>query len=341
MLVSRTMRRGRCLKMDFSYIYELVSNLMKVRFTVKSACTIPVKGLLCLACLLLGASSQAAEPLTGTMKTMNPRALGLSGAMVASPASTSAIYFNPATIVMTPLYHIEGMYQYAVREKMHMGGVAIVDSVTTVVGAGLSFNYSGIDQTRTEYKSYDVRLALSGAIGKIFFLGATGRYLRLEQNLNANKWGPVGTPALPASGSQQVDGFTFDAGAALKLGEILSLGIAGCNLTNTESVFAPIELIGGISLSPLEMLLLELDVESDFTSHDDPAVVIRFGGELFLAGSVAIRGGYSHDFFFNINGISAGLGYVHSRFALDAGFTQEIRENGRIAFALGIKFFVN
>lgn len=284
----------------------------------------------------------SAEPLVGTLKTMDPRALGLSGAMVATPGGTSAIYFNPAAISMVPIYHFEGMYQYTARERMHMGGVAIVDSVTSnVVGAGLSFNYSAIDQSRTEHQSYDVRLALSGALGKYLFLGATGRYLRVAQNISSNKWGPVGKAALPSSGSQQVDGFTFDAGAAVKIGSVISIGLTGYNLTHTESVFAPIELGVGLSASLLDMLLIEVDSVTNFTSYEKKGEEIRLGAELFLAGAAAIRGGYRFDAYYKTHSMSVGLGYVHARFALDAGFTNEFREDGRLAFAVGFKYYAN
>ena len=282
------------------------------------------------------------EPLVGTLKTMDPRALGLFGAMVASPAGTSAIYLNPATISMVPLYHFEGMYQFTAREKMHMGGVAIVDSITSqVVGAGLSFNYSGISQPRTKHQAYDVRLALSGAIGQYLFLGATGRYLRVAQNIESNTWGPAGVAAFPASGSQQVDGFTFDAGAAVKMGRMLTLGVAGYNLTHTESVFAPIQLGAGMSASLMDMILIEADSVTDFTSYDEVSEEIRLGAEIFIAGTAAIRGGYRFDIHQEIHAMSAGLGYIHSRFALDVGFTNEFRKDGRIAFALGFKYFAN
>jgi hypothetical protein len=302
---------------------------------------LPLSFFLLFFCISQTTEASAEEPLVGTVKTLNPRALGLSGAMVAGPAGTSGVYINPATISMAPLYHFEGMYQFTARENMHMGGLAVVDSVTTVVGAGVSFNYSGIEQARTSHQAYDVRLSLSGAVGKMLFLGATGRYLRLEQNIESSKWGPAGKAALPKSGNQQVDGFTFDAGAALKIGDLISLGVTGYNLTNTESVFAPIELASGASVSLIEMLLIELDVVTDFTSHDEAGAEIRFGGELFVAGAAAIRGGYMYDIYYNMHGISAGIGYVHSRFALDAGFSQELRDNGRIAVSIGLKFFVN
>ena len=295
-----------------------------------------------LLCVLLFARPVGAEPLVGTMKTMNPRALGLSGAMIAAPAGTSAIYLNPATISMVPIYHFEGMYQYTAREKMHMGGVAIADSVTSqVVGAGLSFNYSGINQPRTEHQSYDVRLALSGALGQYLFLGATGRYLRIAQNISSSNWGPVGKPALPSSGSQQVDGFTFDAGAALKIGSMISLGVTGYNLTHTQSIFAPIELGAGVSVTLMDMLLVEVDSITNFTSYEKTGEEIRLGAELFLAETAAVRGGYRFDMYHKMHSLSVGLGYVHSRFGLDAGFTNEFREDGRLAFAVGFKYFAN
>ncbi len=295
-----------------------------------------------LCCIVtFGATARAEDPLTGTLPTMDPRPIGLGGTLRASPSGTSGIYLNPAVLAMVPLYHIELMYQYTGQEQGHMGGLAVVDSVTTFIAAGLSFNYSGIRQQRTEHDAFDGRLALAGGIGNVFFIGATGRYLHLEQNKASNKWGPVGKPALPASGSQQADGFTFDVGTAFRLGNVVTLGLVGYNLTNTGSVFAPIELGGGIGLKLLQMLLLELNGVVDFTSHDDPAWEIHFGTELFLAQRVALRAGYIYDIYYNMHSVSAGLGYVDKQFALDFGFMHEIVEEGRMLLAFGFKYFIN
>lgn len=272
---------------------------------------------------------------------MNPRAVGMGGALRASPAGTSSMYMNPALISMAPQYHVEGVYQYTGPENMHTGGAAVVDSVTTVVGAGLAFNYSGIRGARTKHDSYDVRFALSAGFGDVFYIGAMGRYLYLEQNKSSNNWGPVGKPALPASGHQQVDGMTFDAGMGLQLGEVFRLGVAGSNLTNTGSIFAPIELGTGISLSFMKILIFELDTVIDFTSHDKIATEINFGAEAFLMNALAIRGGYDFDIFYRIHTPTVGLGYVHSRFGVDLGFMKEARKDGRMVISFGLKLFVN
>lgn len=285
--------------------------------------------------------AQAEDMLPGTFPTMDPRAVGLAGALRASPSGTTGIYLNPAVIPMVPIYHIEAMYQYVGDEQQHSGGLAIVDSVTSFIGAGLSFNYSRIDHERTSHEAYDGRLAVAGGIADVFYIGATGRYLHLDQNIPSSDWGPAGRPALPSSGSQQVDGFTFDAGAAVRLGNLVTIGVAGYNLTNTESIFAPIQLGTGISVYLLEMLLLEADAVVDFTSHEDVNTEIRFGTELFLARTVALRVGYIYDVYYDVHSISAGLGYVHPKFGVDFGFMHDVLEEGRMVIAFSFKYFVN
>ncbi|MDJ0763666.1 MAG: hypothetical protein QNJ97_11845 [Myxococcota bacterium] len=292
-------------------------------------------------CLAVHGAAVAETPLVGTLPTLDPRPVGLGGVLRASPSGTAGIYLNPAVIAMTPIYHIELMYQYMGDDQMHTGGMAIVDSVTAMIAAGLSFNYSGIREPHTEHDAFDGRLSLAGGFGNVFFIGATGRYLHLDNNTRSEMWGPAGVAALPASGSQQVDGFTFDVGAALTLGKVVTLGLVGYNLTNTGSRYAPLELGGGISLQLLEMLLVEVNGVADVSSHDKTGFDLHLGSELFLARRFALRAGYIYDVYFNIHSISAGLGYVDSQFALDFGFMKQAVDDGRLVIALGFKYFVN
>lgn len=305
-----------------------------------------VRKLACVA--LLGAGilavgvAAAEEPLVGSLKTMDTRAIGLAGALRASPSSTSGVYLNPATIAMAHLYHIGLMYQYTGEEDLHMGGVAIVDSVTSaVIAAGLSLNYLRADQHRTDHESWDARLAIAGSIADIVFLGMTGRYIRVESDLERGNRGPNGPPALPRSGSQQVDGFTFDAGAAVRLGDVVSLGVTGYNLTDTGSAYAPIQLGSGAALFLIDMLTIEADLVVDFTQHEEVNEEIHGGAELFIAGRVPIRAGYIYDVYLDRHSVAAGLGYVDRAFAVDLGYQQEIIENGRWILAFGLRIFIN
>lgn len=294
-------------------------------------------------CLALGSTARAEEPLYGTSTLLDPRALGLAGALCASPSSISGLYLNPATISMAPVYHINLMYQFARErdENLHMAGGAIVDSVTSsTIGAGLSLNYLRTNARRTDFESWDARLAVAGNIKDIFFIGVTGRYLRIASDLESGDRGPNGRPALPSSGSQQVDGFTFDAGAGLRFAQIVSIGVAGYNLTNTGSAYAPLGLGSGVGLTLFDMLLVEADVVVDFTGHDEVATEIRSGVEVFLGGRVPLRAGYIYDIYYNINTIAAGIGYVDPSFGIDLGFQKDLTEGGRLAISLGLRIFL-
>jgi hypothetical protein len=314
---------------------------MRLKISKTCLCLVLVGTVIALAAMITPRNAFAESPLTGTLTTLNPRALALGRTLRASPSGTSGVYQNPAVLAMAPVYHMEMVYQYTGEEDRHMGGMVLADSVTTVVAAGLSFNYSGINQKHTKFEAYDGRLAIAGAIGNIFFLGGTARYLYLDQKWDSEKWGPGGMPALPSSGSRNVNSFTFDAGSALRLGNIVTLGVVGYNLIPTESVFAPIQLGTGASIYVMNMLLVEVNTLVDFTSHDEVSNDIELGTELFLGGTVALRGGYIYDFYYKLNTISAGLAYVHSKFSIDAGYMHEIVDDGRWCLAFSLKYFIN
>jgi hypothetical protein len=295
------------------------------------------------ACLLLSGTALAEEPIFGTSPVLDPRALGLAGALRATPSSVSGLYLNPATISMAPVYHIDLMYQFAREQEtnLHNVGGAIVDSITlSTIGAGLSLNYLRADENVTDHESWDARIALAGNIKDTFFIGLTGRYLRVENDLESGDRGPNGVPALPSSGSQQMDGLTFDAGVGLRFAQVVSIGVAGYNLSNPGSVYAPLSLGSGVGLTLFEMLLIEADVLVDFSSHDEVATEIQSCAELFLAGRVPLRVGYIYDVYFNINTIAAGIGYVDPSFGIDIGFQKDITDGGRFALALGIRIFI-
>ena len=116
--------------------------------------------------IVLAAAPCAAgeEPLYGTSRTMDPRALGLAGASLATPSSVSGLYLNPATIAMAHIYHLNLMYQYTGQEDLHMGGIAIVDSVTSsTIAAGLAVNLNLTGETLPDLaQSYT-------QMGKVYF----------------------------------------------------------------------------------------------------------------------------------------------------------------------------
>jgi hypothetical protein len=89
------------------------------------------------------------------------------------------------------------------------------------------------------------------------------------------------------------------------------------------------------------MLLVEVNTLLDFTSHHSVSNDIEIGTEIFLGGAVALRAGYIYDFYYNLNTISAGLAYVHSKFSIDTAYMHELVDDGRWCLAFSIKYFIN
>lgn len=293
--------------------------------------------------LLVGwvSAAHASEPQVGTETLQDARGLGMAGALRASAGSVGALYLNPATMSMARLYHINMKYQYTGRDDLHNGGVQIVDSITSHrLAAGVGVDHLRAVDPHRDFKAWDVRLALSTGIANMFFLGLTGKYLRVENDLGKSHRGPNGPPALDASGSLQANGFTFDAGAALRLGSLVSLGVTGYNLTRPNTVYAPLQLGMGVGVDIRQMLHIEANTVFDFTSYAETGYELSVGAEFFVAGAVGLRAGYRHDFYFDINQIALGAGYNGQRVGLDLAYQQDIEYRDRFRLAFSLRIFI-
>src|SRR5262249_24725711 len=113
-----------------------------------------------------------------------PRSAAMGGALRALGGGSAGIFLNPAALVTTRVYHIEAMTQYTPETHRWVLGGTIVDSVTSrlagsfsLQGAPLPMDPDGIRRT-----FLDLRLGLAYPITERFFLGLTGRYLKVNQS---------------------------------------------------------------------------------------------------------------------------------------------------------------
>ena len=290
---------------------------------------------------MCGRSANAMEPLPGTEPPVDTRSLAMADAQRAFSANTAGVYLNPAIMSMAAVYHVNVKYQFTGKDNLHNAGVVFLDSITSSrIAAGASLDYRRDSRANSYFESWDARLALSTGIANKFFIGLTGRYLRAAHDITSGTFGPNRRPALERSSNIQANGFTFDAGIAARLGKYVIFGLAGYNLTKTDTVFAPICLGGGFSFLIKRIWLVETDALADFTSYEGVGARLAFGTELLIKEVFAIRAGYSHEFFMHINQVSAGLGYTWKRAALDLGYRQDIEFPGRFRLALGLRIFV-
>jgi hypothetical protein len=287
------------------------------------------------ACCVLLAVAAVAPAAAADPVYQGARGLAMGGALRAAAMSTPSLYLNPGGLALGRLYHLEAAYQYDGAVQGHLANAAVVDSTNKVAG-GLGATYAVSDPDHADRTFYDLRLGLAIPIAQGFSLGGTLKYLHLDQ---------AGTPALGASAAADddllLDDFTFDAGAVLKLGQILSLGVAGYNLTNLGTIEAPLEVGFGAAVSLGDVAVIDADAVLDLSTYDDVVARYHLGGEYFAANRYPVRLGYSIDPRDDEQFLSGGVGYVDQRFSAELGLRQQIVGGSDTTVAVGVKFFVH
>lgn len=276
-------------------------------------------------------------PVFGYDNLIDSRPLGMGGATRAIAGSNTALYLNPAGMSLGNVYHVQTLYYMEPMTNSHLGGVSIVDSVTSGVGAGLHFSYFNLDPDGEDREDYDIRLGLSYAIGQWLCLGVTIKYLYTDRNGE----GPLGTALMPSSGDPLLNTVTVDAGLIIKLGDRFFLGAVGYNLTNLDSLFAPLRAGFGAATTIIDNLTIAFDVLLDFTSRDETLIYYMGGMEYFLINHIPIRIGYQYDGLDLTHNISGGLGYIDQNFGIEASFFQEIDGPKDTILTLTLKYFSN
>jgi hypothetical protein len=230
---------------------------------------------------------------------------------------------NPANMPLARVYHLEAVGAYAPEAQRQSYGLAIEDSVINAahLSGGIVATYNQFDPDGINRSWTDIRMALALPLGDHFSVGATTRWLRLNQAVSTGPFGP--SPASDgASSSPLYNGLTLDLGATASLGGF-RLGVVGHNLTNPGVSLAPTTGAAGLGYAN-EWLALEVDGLLDFTTWGTTKSRLMAGGEVFLADRYALRLGYRYDGGTNISAASAGLGYIDPRWSIEVGVRHDL-----------------
>lgn len=256
-----------------------------------------------------------------------PRSLAMGGALRALGNGTSAIFLNPANMPLTRLYHIEGGGQFTVEATRALGTATAVDSITssTRIAGGASFTGGVIDPKGLDRVFTDARSAVAYPFGDRFFLGVGLRYLRMIQdgfgildNSTAKTYSPVSGGLVDTAGQREafVDTFTFDAGATVRIGESLHIGVVGQNLTHPGHAVLPTTVGGGIGYGTKDFSI-EVDGLADFDSWSAITARVMAGGEYLVANKYPLRLGYRYDQGADVHSVSGGVGYVSTEMSAE------------------------
>jgi hypothetical protein len=270
----------------------------------------------------------------------SPRSMAFGGAQTALGTSTTALYENPANLPMARVYHFEGIAALSPEARRQSYGGGVVDSSTSRLAGGVGGTWNMLDPDGIHRQWTDLRMALAYPFGDRFSLGATGRYLRVDQKTGA---GPLGASTVSdgTSNSPLFNAFTFDLGAVVVLTEGLRFGAVGHNLTNPGNGFAPTWVSGGLGYGR-DIFSIEVDAGADFTTYKSTRSRIMAGGEVFLANKVPLRVGYRYDDGVKTHALSGGLGYVDKGWSLELGAMHEVAgEHPATFFSLSLRLFYN
>ncbi len=268
----------------------------------------------------------------------SPRTVAMGGAQTALGTSTSALYLNPANLPFSRVYHFEGVASLSPEARRQSYGGAVVDSVTSKIAGGVAGSWSQQDPDGLKRQWTDLRLGLGLPLGDRFALGVTGRYLRLDQQAGH---GPLGA-SLASSGvstEPTVNTITFDIGATIAVGEGFRIAALGRNLTNPGNRFAPTTLTGGLGYQE-GIFAIEADGMVDFTTWGKAQARGMLGGEIFVASHFPLRIGYRYDNGQRAHAISAGFGYIDSKFSVELSGRRDVAADfPSTVVSLGLRYF--
>jgi hypothetical protein len=240
--------------------------------------------------------------------TLGPREIALGEALRGGATGASAIALNPAGLPLSRDVVFEGGYGYRESDSASLVTASACDTTSAIPGC-FYYDYAGANPALGSMSLHTstqiVGTALAFPITPRVFLGTNMRYLHFDSDV-------MGHPA--------TSGFNGDAGAMLRLTDLVNVGVAGYNLVGTDSVDFPRTVGGGVYAHPIPNLALGFD--SRWKLEGSSAARYGGGAELFLRTGngqtgFPIRAGALHDGDLDATYLSGGLGIASLTYAVD------------------------
>jgi hypothetical protein len=280
-----------------------------------------------LAFFLLGLAAPRSAA-AAALQVIPNRVLGMGTAGRGAATGTAGPTLNPSGISLVRSYVVEGAYEYLSDQQGHLAHVAIADSTSASnIGGGLTYTYATAAPEGTLYGAeklsrHEFGLSLSFPFNDHVAIGATGRYLRMTQELA----GAV---------ENQTSGVTFDAGLTIRPVDRFSLGFVGYGLRDLKDPQAPFGFGGGLAVVPLPELILVADAMVDLRTYEPgakKAVTFAGGAEYTMVSRLAVRAGGGRDGVRRDGFGTLGASALSENGALDVG--------GRLDFGDGEKAWI-
>jgi len=266
-----------------------------------------------LAWLAFAPTLALAQP---TLDFMQARNYAMGGAYRALGIGAESIDGNPAAMGLRKRYEIDLAGALDTQTKFKFGSLALYDTQTSELGAGVSYHLVSLDQGDQRRLGHEVTVALSYPLSQSIFLGASGHYV-------------------VENGPFHFTGFTMDVGLALKMSDSLSASISTHNIIDVHNSDLPHYYAFGLGYVK-GPLIFAGDVRANFTSGNTQYVP-GAGFEYVAGGSFPLRAGYAYDSRTSSHFASGGLGVFGDGAGIDVAYRHEFGGLESRLIALTIK----
>ena len=281
-----------------------------------------------------------------TLDLQGTRSVGMGGGLRASASGESAVLVNPAGLFLSKSYVMTALYQFRVSDSAHLLNVSVVDSLTTMIAAGVFYSFSQAEPSRhiaragaigplhleETIQTHEAGLALAYNLGDFLLLGLNIRYV----NITVEQ--PEQTP--DDFIKETIHTASMDVGAILRPWQGLHIAVVGHNVIPIEGVEFPMQLGMGIAYQFGTYLLAEFDTVLDFSTDETMAASFHGGAEVFIKNMVALRGGAAYDTFQEATYATFGLGIVTRKIGLDFGLRQMVEGGAETLLAFSLRLFM-
>ena len=218
---------------------------------------------------------------------------------------------NPASLLAQKTYQIELTGGWDANRHNGMGAVAIRDSQTSDVGAGVSYHYLSLkDALGNSHSAHVGTLALALPFSDAVYLGFAGRFVH-EADL------------------PHINAATMDVGLEVQPAKGLFVGLSGHNLINTHHPELARYYVTGLGYTQ-GIFAAELDVSGDPWREGGFKPRYQVGAEAVVASAMPVRLGFDSDTLTGAKYVSGGLGFLSEGGSIDVAYRHRTDSNGEV-----------
>ncbi len=299
---------------------------MSLRFRPLSLCGATT--LAASALLVIPAGTAVADGLTNNL---GPREIAVGEALRGGSIGASAITLNPAGVALNHELVFEAGFGYRPADSASLFTASACDSTGAIPGC-FFYNYAGSNPElagmTSDRTAHTAGLTLARTLSPRVMIGSTVRYL----NFKSNVMGETGAA-----------GFNWDAGMAVRLTEMVNIGLTGHNLWGTTSTEFPRAVGAGVLFRPAPSITATFDSRWKLDGNGKTG---RFGGglEYFLSPGngqtgYPLRAGVLYDRALGGTYVSGGFGVAGMKMGLDVAARRMVKGGDETTIIASLRFY--